>query len=95
MTKLDVHNFARYSKFVLTVELHKLIHNLLEVMMKTILLVLLVLSISSCSKQEESPKKVATPWDDQIETLRETEKLEQSILDAAEQRNQEMEQQLQ
>ncbi len=63
--------------------------------MKTIMLVLLILSISSCSKQEEPPKKVATPWDDQIETLRETEKLEQSILDAAEQRNREMEQQLQ
>lgn len=63
--------------------------------MKIIWLTLLVLSILSCSKQEEAPKKVATPWDDQIETLRETEGLEQSILDTAEQRNQEMEQQLQ
>lgn len=63
--------------------------------MKIIGLMVLVVLIVGCSEQEQQLEEVATPWDDQIETLRDFEELEQFVLDSAKERSKKMEEQLQ
>lgn len=63
-------------------------------MRKAIGSMFLAMVILGCSKDEE-PKEVVTPWDDQIETMHEFEKVEDFVIDASKSRQQEMEQQLQ
>ena len=45
------------------------------VIMKIIGLMVLVVLIVGCSEQEQQLEEVATPWDDQIETLRDFARL--------------------
>ena len=63
--------------------------------MKVIWLSLLVVLIMGCSKKEEKPKKVATPWDEQINTMNESKQLGQFVIDTAGKRKQEIDEQLQ